>query len=112
MDEAAELRSRVINFTAQGNVDDARLLLESALLLDEAARGSLHPVVATDLNSLASILQSQGELETGRSYWERALGIPDKTLPPNHPTSSQSAAHPGRIYLPVKILYRDPCSCI
>ena len=85
MDEAAELRSRVINFTAQGNVDDARLLLESALLLDEAARGSLHPVVATDLNSLASILQSQGELETRRSYWERALGIPDKMLPPNHP---------------------------
>ena len=64
---------------------DARLLLERALAIDEAAYGPDHPAVATALNNLALILRDLGQPEAARPLQERALAIDEAAYGPDHP---------------------------
>jgi tetratricopeptide (TPR) repeat protein len=67
---------------------DAKARLERALAIDEAARGSDHPDVATHLNNLAAILRDLGQPVAARPLQERALAIDEVTYGPDHPTGA------------------------
>jgi tetratricopeptide (TPR) repeat protein len=64
---------------------DAKLLLERALAIDEAAHGPDHHDVANRLNNLALILQGLGQPEAARPLQERALAIAEAAYGPGHP---------------------------
>ena len=47
--------------------------------------GEEHPLTATSLNNLGLLLYAQGEYESARPYYERALAIFEERLGANHP---------------------------
>ena len=73
-----------------GDLAGARRLCERALAICEKALGPEHPDTATNLNSLALLLQAQGDLAGARPLCERALAIREKALGPKHPDTATS----------------------
>jgi tetratricopeptide (TPR) repeat protein len=67
----------------------ARSILDRALAISETL-GPEHPSKAAILNSLASLLQAQGNLSEARKYCERALEICEKVLGPSHPDTAEN----------------------
>ena len=65
---------------------EARPLAERALAITEAALGADHPTVASDLGSLAGILQDLGQPDQAQPLAERALAIDEAAHGPDHPT--------------------------
>jgi tetratricopeptide (TPR) repeat protein len=64
---------------------EARATHERALRISEAAYGTDHPDVATDLNNLGRVLQDLGDLEGARAHFERALRISEAARGSDHP---------------------------
>jgi Tfp pilus assembly protein PilF len=56
-------------------LSEARVLMQRALAIDEAAYGPDHPQVATNLNNLAGVLKELGDPAAARPLLERALAI-------------------------------------
>jgi tetratricopeptide (TPR) repeat protein len=54
-----------------------------ALLENEI--GPQHPDTAQSLNNLGALLDSMGDYEAARPYYERALAIFEARLGPDHP---------------------------
>ena len=52
--------------------------------------GLRHPETATSLDTLAGLLRDQGELDAARSLYQRALGIRQRVLGPDHPKTVSS----------------------
>jgi tetratricopeptide (TPR) repeat protein len=69
---------------------DARSLFERALAIREKLFGPEHPETATSLNSLAGVVQSQGDLAVARALYERALGIRENVLGPEDSDTAMS----------------------
>src|SRR5262249_50211711 len=61
-----------------------------ALAIREKAFGPEHPDTATCLNSLASVLNAQGDFAGARPLYERALAIREKTLGLEHYDTAES----------------------
>jgi Flp pilus assembly protein TadD len=70
-----------------GDLDGARVQMEWALAIDEAALGPDHPDVAALRNNLGRVLQDLGDLEGARMQIGRALAISEAALGPDHPTA-------------------------
>ena len=51
----------------------------------EKALGPVHPNVATSLNNLAALYQTQGNYAQAEPLYKRALAIWEKALGPVHP---------------------------
>jgi tetratricopeptide (TPR) repeat protein len=49
--------------------------------------GEYHPLTATSLNNLGSLLHAMGDLDGARPYYERALAILEARLGPEHPNT-------------------------
>ncbi|MCL6450068.1 MAG: tetratricopeptide repeat protein [Acetobacteraceae bacterium] len=86
----AERTARLLNQAARylrsrAEYRGARVLLERALRIDEAAYGPDHPTVARDVNNLGRVLQDLGDLEGARAHFERALRIDEAAYGPDHP---------------------------
>ncbi|CAN0540423.1 unnamed protein product, partial [Ectocarpus sp. 12 AP-2014] len=47
--------------------------------------GADHPEVATTLNNLAGLLETQGEYTAAETLYERSLAIQEAALGPEHP---------------------------
>jgi tetratricopeptide (TPR) repeat protein len=62
----------------------ARVQIERALQITEAALGPDHPDVAVWRNNLGRVLQALGDLPSARVQIERALQITEAALGPNH----------------------------
>src|SRR5207253_5452134 len=69
----------------QGDTSNALPLLERGLQITEKLRGKEHPLVATILNNLASIHESQGKIQEALNYYERSLTITEGTFGRSHP---------------------------
>ncbi len=75
-DDASWLLDRAGTYLqVHARLTDARLLLERALAMDEAAYGSAHPAVAAALNNLATILWDLGQPDDARPLADRAQSI-------------------------------------
>ncbi|MGH9836799.1 MAG: tetratricopeptide repeat protein, partial [Blastocatellia bacterium] len=64
-----------------------RQCYERALRIDEAAFGSDHPSVASDVNNLGLVLKALGKLDEARQCCERALRIYTAFLGDDHPNT-------------------------
>jgi tetratricopeptide (TPR) repeat protein len=67
-----------------GDLAGAKAAFERALLIREVAFGKEHPDVAQSLWWLGVLAQQQDDKEAARDYYERALQIFEKFLPPDH----------------------------
>src|SRR5664280_2187442 len=79
-----------IYLQSRGEPAAARLLLERALAIHDAAYGPDHPAVAISLGNLALVLQSRGEPAAARPLLERALAIHEAAYGPEHPDVAAS----------------------
>jgi tetratricopeptide (TPR) repeat protein len=70
--------------------DEARKLHERALLIRERVLGSEHPHTADSLNSLAMVVQDQGDFTSAQQLCERALAIREKVRGPKHRETAHS----------------------
>ncbi|CAM9588227.1 unnamed protein product, partial [Laminaria digitata] len=75
---------------AQGNYAVAGPLFERSLTIREKALGPEHPDVATSLNNLAGLLQTQDNYAEAGPLFERSLTIREKALSPEHPDVATS----------------------
>lgn len=77
---------------SEGKLDDALYHAKWALAVDEKTRGTIHPDVARDANTIAMVLIDKCDLEGARAYADRAEDIDenndvDKKGRPRHPSS-------------------------
>jgi tetratricopeptide (TPR) repeat protein len=75
----------------------ARPLFERVLAIYEKALGPEHPGTAATLNSLALLLQDDGDLAGARPLFERALAIYEEALGPEHPETATSFNYLARL---------------
>jgi CHAT domain-containing protein/Tfp pilus assembly protein PilF len=83
--EARNLNTEFIKLSRAGKYDEARPLGERLLEFHEKSLGSNHPVVASDLNNLASLYSIKGDYAKAERLGQRALTIREQTLGPDHP---------------------------
>ena len=69
----------------EGKYLEASVIAERLLLLQETALGPDHPHVATALNNLAGLYQSQGRYADAEPLYKRSLGIVENTLGTDNP---------------------------
>jgi tetratricopeptide (TPR) repeat protein len=75
-------------FTGRVAYSQAAPILRDALAIWEKALGPEHPNTAASLNSLAKLLQAQGDLAGARPLFKRALAILEKAHGPEHPDTA------------------------
>jgi len=68
------------------DLNGARAAFERALKINEITFGKEHPQVAINLWWLGIIFRDEGSKYAAKEYFERALAIFKKFLPPNNPT--------------------------
>jgi tetratricopeptide (TPR) repeat protein len=78
--------------------EQAEPLYMRTLALVEKVLGPEHPNVATILNNLAGLYDSQGRYEQAEPLHERALAIREKVLGPEHPDVAQSLNNLALLY--------------
>ncbi|CAM9154674.1 unnamed protein product, partial [Hapterophycus canaliculatus] len=64
---------------------EAEPLYESSISILQKALGRDHPDVATTLNDLAGLFDSQAKYAEAGPLYERAQSIQEKALDPDHP---------------------------
>ncbi|WP_165547131.1 tetratricopeptide repeat protein [Kribbella sindirgiensis] len=85
-EEMSWLLDRAATYLAEhGRAEEAKPLLERALLIDEATYGSDHPTVGVGLSNLARVLKILGDADGARVLLERALAIHEATYGSDHP---------------------------
>jgi tetratricopeptide (TPR) repeat protein len=75
----------------------ARPLYQRALTINEKTLGPEHPHTAASLNSLAVLLQSQGDFAAARPLFERALAIQETALGSEHPDTATTLNNLARL---------------
>ncbi len=71
---------------------------ERALAIYERALGPDHPRVATSVNNLATLRQSQGDYAGALPLHERSLAIRERALGPDHPEVAESLNNLATLY--------------
>ncbi len=74
----------------RANYTEAEPLYRRSLKTFEKQFGSEHPHVATSLNNLAGLLESQGKYAEAEPLYRRSLEISEKQLGPEHPDVASS----------------------
>jgi tetratricopeptide (TPR) repeat protein len=72
---------------------EAQPLLERALVIRERTLGPEHLDTGQSLNSLAHLLQDQGDLAGAWPLFHRALAITEKAVGPEHPNTAVCVNH-------------------
>lgn len=94
----------------QGNLEEAKPLYERSLAIDEKALGPDHPAVATDLNTLARLLQSQVgvdplEVLDVHNYWCVLVAVGWTTAARHSPCDDNPPSGSQGNYEEAKALY-------
>ena len=84
---------------------------KKALAITEKALGPEHPDVATSLNNLAALYESQGRYAEAEPLYKRALAIREKALGPEHPDVATSLNNLAVLYRSRAAMPR-PSRCI
>jgi tetratricopeptide (TPR) repeat protein len=94
----ANLLDRAVTYLySRAAYSQAMAVVRDVLAICEKVLGPEHPDTATSLNSLARVLQVQGDLAGARPLHERALAIREKVLGPEHPDTATSLNNLARV---------------
>ena len=80
---------------AQGQLDEARPLLEEALRVRREVLGDRHPDTLGSISNLGSLLKAQGKLDKARPLYEEALQACREVLGDRHPNTLTSINNMG-----------------
>src|SRR5271169_3657702 len=83
--EADDLTKTVVELYTTGKYESAIPPALKALEMQEKALGPDHPDVATELNNLASLYQSENRHADAEPLYKKALATDEKALGPDHP---------------------------
>jgi tetratricopeptide (TPR) repeat protein len=92
------LHKHAIELYNAGRYSDAEPLYKRALAIHEKALGPDHPDVATSLNNLAALYNSQGRYADAEPLLKRSLAIREKVLGPAHPDVATSLNNLAFLY--------------
>ncbi len=81
----------------EGNYEDARMHLQRALAIDEAALAPNHPDLARTLTELGAVYYQEGDYEEARESYERALAIREQAFGPEHPLVASTLGNLGKV---------------
>lgn len=98
LQQARELHTESRRLYFASRYDDALPALERALELREKALGPEHPMIAANLNNLASLYRNKGAYAKAESLHHRARTIWEKTLGPEDPNVAISLNNLGILY--------------
>ena len=96
--EARTLRMRAARLDVEGRFDAARSLLERALAITEAERGSNDLQTAAVAAQLAGVYRRLPDDARSEMLFERALSILDASLGPAHPATAVVRSRLGLLY--------------
>jgi len=74
-----------VAFTEAGAFDKAEDVHLRALGMRERSLGANHPDVARSMHNLAVVYQMRGDVARARSFYEGAIALLQKYLPPEEP---------------------------
>jgi CHAT domain-containing protein/Tfp pilus assembly protein PilF len=98
MQESRSLRTAAIRLQRQGRFDDARPMLERALSLGEAVRGSDDAYVAMVVGDLADDALEKHDDALARSLYERAIATFDTRWGAEHPFTAMARSRLGLLH--------------
>ena len=92
------LNDEVKELYRTGQYERAVVVGKKALKVAEEIVGPDHPSVATSLNNLALLYDTQGQYAAAEPLYKRALSINEKALGPDHPSVAASLNNLARFY--------------
>ena len=92
------LNDEVKELYRTGQYARAVVVGKKALKVAEEIVGPDHPSVATSLNNLALLYDTQGQYAAAEPLYKRALSIDEKALGPDHPSVATSLNNLARFY--------------
>ncbi|HBP88130.1 MAG TPA: hypothetical protein DD706_10595 [Nitrospiraceae bacterium] len=95
---ARNLNQTAIYLYERARYPDAEPLFQRSLAIWEEALGPTHPDVATSLNNLGGLYDSQGQYGKAEPLYQRALAIREQALGPTHPQVATSLNNLGLLY--------------
>lgn len=98
LEEARRLSEESRNLRQKGKYDEALLLAERALAIQEKTLGPDHRDVADSLHALASLYDDKSDYAKAEPLNLRALDIREKTLGPDHPDVAKTLNNLAWIY--------------
>jgi len=81
----ALLQKISMHYFKMARYKESKALMLSGLVRDTQRFGPDHPVVATDLNNLAALLQATNRLAEAEPFMKLALALDEKAYGPDHP---------------------------
>jgi len=84
------LNQEVNELRRTGKYDRGVVVAKKALEVAETSVGVDHPDVATSLNNLAGLYDTQGQYASAEPLYKRSLAIKEKALGPDHPSMAAS----------------------
>jgi tetratricopeptide (TPR) repeat protein len=88
--EPNRLNKAVVRLFEQGRFRDATEIARQVVAIHKDVVGDQHPLYASSLSNLASLMREQGDLRNARSLNEQALEIRKRTLGERHPLYANS----------------------
>ncbi len=92
------LNDEVMELYRTGKYDRSVVVAKKALEVAEQNVGPDHPAVATSLNNLAFLYNTQGHYAQAEPLYKRALAIYEKALGPDHPDVALSLNNLASLY--------------
>jgi tetratricopeptide (TPR) repeat protein len=96
------LNQEVLELYRAGKYDRGVLVAQKALEVAEQNVGPDHPDVATSLNNLALLYDTQGDYAKAEPLYKRSLAISEKALGPDHPAVATSLENLAALYRATK----------
>jgi CHAT domain-containing protein len=98
MQESRRSRTAAARLETEGRFDEARRLLERALAVSEAVRGSDDLQVAAVAAQLAGVCRKLPNSARSESLYQRAIAIMERTLGNEHPTTALARSQLAELY--------------
>ena len=92
------LNQEGVELLRTGKYDRGVVVAQKALEVAESSVGPDHPDVATSLNNLAFLYDTQGQYVQAEPFYKRALALKEKALGPDHPDVAMTLENMAVLY--------------
>ena len=93
-----DLNKEVVELYNEGKFNEAILVAEQALTLAKSLHSGDHPDVASSLNNLAALYDSQGHYSKAESFFQQALEMKQRLFTGDHPDVALSLNNLASLY--------------